>query len=322
MLRPEFTEFYSNLDSLGQGKMFQENMDTVLEKTNDENKELNDLEDKFNRLLSEYTKTVKLISVQLVEKNEKKNIAKSLYGKVVIFKNGQKAYINNYGFGHRFSPDAWEKRDKSCNSIEECQSVGCDLVFNSIPLKNDMVPGQPCGIEGNNVQNTSSKEYAWVDIYGIKHIYPDEVFSNKKSSCDKTAILLSSEAYNSIPNGEKMTSKTPCLNIDVDVNLHIKLDEINESLLKVADEMNNKLNQFSVEDKEMSNEYNKRSQILRNNIKKLKSDQIKLQKSQNGLSVGLLDDIRINMDVSYYNYLTWSIVALTIVGFSIKQIVK
>ena len=315
--------FVNKLDSLNHGSIFQESLENVIGKSHKhQNKHLETLEDQFNRLLSEYTKTVRLIAIQTVEKNEKKNIGKSLYGKVVNFKNGQKAYINKYGYGHKFSPDAWEKRDKSCNSIEECQGVGCDLVFNSIPLKEDMIPGQPCGIEGSNIQNTSSKEYAWVDIYGVKHVYPDDVYKDKEKTCNKTPVLLSSNAYNSIPSGNKMTLNTPCLNMDVDVNLFIRLNKINHELLQIATDMNDELNKIQVNDKtHLLNEYKKRGKILGDNIKKLKMDRERINNSSYQ-SFALVDDTRLSMNTYYYNYLVWSLVALTVSVFAIKHILK
>ena len=45
-----------------------------------------------------------------------------------------------------------------------------------------MGKGQPCDVAGKNVQNTKTKEYAWVDIKGKKHVYSDKLWKKKNES--------------------------------------------------------------------------------------------------------------------------------------------
>ena len=46
--------------------------------------------------------------------------------------------------------------------------------FNKLLKGPNMGVGQSCDVAGYNVQNKSSGEHSWVDIKGVRHIYPDE----------------------------------------------------------------------------------------------------------------------------------------------------
>ena len=68
--------------------------------------------------------------------------AKQYLGNAISEEDGNYYYVNNYGFTHKYSTDAWNKNSKSCP--KNVMSASSSL-FRKGP---DMVPGQPCSVAG------------------------------------------------------------------------------------------------------------------------------------------------------------------------------
>jgi len=72
------------------------------------------------------------------------------------------------GFTHKYSTDAWSNNNASCPT----DAITVDTTtYNTFHTGPDMGQGQPCSIAGKNIKNSTTNEYAWVDIKGYKHIY-------------------------------------------------------------------------------------------------------------------------------------------------------
>ena len=209
-----------------------------------------DLENKFNKTLSQYNLIQKQINEDLLKKEQSKSKIKNYLGKVITEDDENYKYVNNYGYTHRYSDDSWSNNNTSC-PLDPTKVKS----FSSFKLKGpDMGNGQPCKIAGKNIKNETTTEIAWIDIKGYKHIYPEDVWNNKNKTCNINPITVSDSEYNSIPTGNPMTNTYICNQIDINPNMWEKLITLNKKLKNLAYKMLKEIEKLNTEDEKI-NEY-------------------------------------------------------------------
>lgn len=262
-LEPIQTTTSPNLSSLVETL---ETEESLKDKNHVNHQDMSNIEKEFNKKLSEYTVTYKSLMESIINNTtEDKNISIKYHGKVVKDKDGNFIYINNYGFTHKYLSDSWSYNDSSCpDTVTDIENN----ILNKFKTGPNMGSGQACKIAGQNIENNQTKEIAWVDIKGFKHVYPQELWKNKKESCNIEPIKLSSKAYDNIPNGPPMEENTDCLKLNVDPLLWSKLQKLNNELISLSEIMLNELNKLKTSNNsnlDLENKINK----LNNNIKQL-----------------------------------------------------
>lgn len=261
-LEPIQTTTSPNLSSLVETL---ESESSLKDKKHVDHHDMSNIEKEFNKKLAEYTATYKSFMENIINNTEDKNISIKYHGKVVKDKDGNFIYINNYGFTHKYLSDSWSYNDSSC---PDAVTAIENNILNKFKTGPNMGSGQACKIAGQNIENNQTKEIAWVDIKGFKHVYPQELWKNKKESCNIEPIKLSSKAYDNIQNGPPMEQNTDCLKINVDPLLWSKLQKLNNELISLSETMLNELNNLKTTNNsnlEIENKINK----LNNNIKQL-----------------------------------------------------
>ena len=312
-----------NMDSINETKdkpdSNQAHLLTSTNKNQGELQELENLDRQFNRVLAEYTSTLKLMNDEIITKSANYSTLKDMFGKVVINNDAGNVFVNNYGVTHKYSKTSWEHRNSNCpaNPID---GRGNDL--SKLPSGPGMGIGQPCYVAGKNVQNKKTKEVAWVDIKGHKHVYSNSSWKNKTQSCNIKPLQLNSDAYDAIPSGPNMTSKDLCFTMDIDPKVYIKLSKLNTELMKIGELMNKKMIQLSKTESNIENKMNEKQKQFTSNIQQLEMDRDKMRGFNNNYEtiIGLQDDSYLINNANYYNYLAWSLAAVTIGGITIHQI--
>lgn len=270
------------------------------------------LEDKFNKVLVKYNETYKLFSESILNNvSNDKNIIK-YFGKIVTTGDGNYSYVNNYGYTHKFSTDAWSNRVLSCDSNPIDMT---EVDYNKFKAGPDMGIHQPCGIAGTNIQNIQTKEYAWVDIKGYKHIYSSDLWKNKSQYCNVPVTKLTNSEYNSIPQGGNMTEVDNCLQLDIDPHIWTELIKLNNQLLKLADQISLELSKLVKTDAQLDTAL----QQSQNNMTDTMS-QLKLQKQQmdqyNATAAtisGEEENTQLTKQMYSIHLLAWTFLLITIV---------
>lgn len=279
-------------------------------------KGLDDMEKRFQNTLAEYTKTYQLFSEDILHKNQSKKKTVDYLGKVISTEDGTNYYVNNYGYTHMYSGNAWEKNDKSCPSVA-VPYIGHLNTFNrGIPMN----MGQPCNIAGKNIVNTDTKEEAWVDIEGIKHPYSSNI---KSSTCSKkTTINLSKQQYDNIPTGSTMRETDQCVTLDVNPMLWAKLQSLNTQMKSIGMMIANELEKIHLEDKDVNHMLAEKQQQLIKYIADISDDKQQLTRFDDVLLQlsGEEQDATIRMKSNYYTYWFWTILMIFILWFTIKTI--
>ena len=189
------------------------------------------LEDQFNKILAEYTTLFKSMIEELMINNNRPELQK-FAGKNVKHDNNY-YHVNNYGFAHVFDNEAWKSRSSSC--------VGDPVDITSAEFENllsgpNMGNGQACKVAGYNIHNSTSGEQSWVDIKGVRHVYPDSN-TDRHPSCQGQPRTLTDEEYKSIPEGTKMDSNMICTALNVNPSIIKNLEKLNNELQTLGNKL-------------------------------------------------------------------------------------
>lgn len=273
---------------------------------------LQNVENKFNQTLALYTQTYQQLNEDLITKRQSKKQIIDYLGKVVSDEDGNNYYVNNFGFTHKYSDNAWDKNNSSCPSIPTQYDKKMTNFKSALP----MVQGQPCKIAGQNIKNKDTDEEAWVDIRGVKHPYSN---ITKNESCSSQSIELSSSDYNLIPTGGAMSKSDECLSLDVNPNLWTRLQKLNKQLKNQALELSEEIDKLSLEDTETKRQLiNKRQQLLQY-VDNMNNDNNDIEYNNRILMdvIGEEEDSSLRMNSNYYNYIIWIFVVLFIISLTI-----
>ena len=270
-------------------------------------------ENEFNKTLSEYSDTYKELSAELLDLKTKNQPIQKYFNKVITTDDVNYTYVNNYGYTHKYSNEAWSKNDKSCSAANPIKITNSDLLLltNSGP---DMGVGQSCNIAGQNVKNITTNEYAWVDANGYKHVYPATIWDKKDTTCSNDAKSLDSISYAAIPLGSPMTETTPCNKLNVSPALIEKLSKINNKLIKHAEKINNEMGNLSVNEDKLKQNINEQRSKLNDYINSLKEDKKKFDAYNNtdtyNSLVGQAEVSQLSMKSNFLRYIIWSFLLL------------
>ncbi len=273
---------------------------------------LQNIENQFNQTLALYAQTYKQLNEDILTKRQSSEKIVDYLGKVVADTDGNNYYVNNFGFTHKYSPNAWENNNSSCPST----SVSYGGSMNDFQTTLPMVQGQPCKIAGQNIKNQDTKEEAWVDIKGVKHPYSN---LEKNASCSSQSIEMSSRDYNLIPSGSAMSRTDSCMALDVNPQVWSRLQQINTQLKNQAVKLTAEINKLALEDNESKQQLmNKRQQLL-SYIDTIDNDRNDITSNNNILMQvgGEETDSSLRMTSNYYSYIIWIFIMIFIISLTV-----
>ncbi len=282
---------------------------------------ISELDTTFQKLMAEYTATLKIVNEEAVNREKTYGVAKNLYGKVVQNVDAENVYVNDYGYTHKYSNDAWKNNAKGCPTNPVTDNGG----LSKLPSGPAMGVGQACGAAGRNVQNKDTGEMAWVDIQGIKHVYSADIWDKRSSNCQhRDTIKLSDSQYNAIPSGSSMTAANNCMDLDVDPALYDKLTKLNKQLAGLALEMMGEIDKLQVTDSLLHAELQKQRSELNSYIDNLSSDRTALVKLDNDYNtiVAQQESSGLKYTANNYELIAWTLAALAVGSITFHQIMK
>ena len=270
------------------------------------------IENEFNKTLKIYSDTYKLFSEDILNKQNKNNDIKQYFGKVITTSDNNYIYVNDFGVTHRYSENTWNNKNSTCP--DTAVNITTEELNKFTLNGDDMLSGQPCGFAGKNIKNIKTHEIAWVDIKGIKHVYSDNLWNSKNTTCDLPVKIVSEEIYNDIPSGSSMKKTDICDRLNVDPNLWKKLNELNTKLLVLAEALGQEIHNLEIKDNRLKYEMEREVDRLNNYTQSLREKQIVLKTNNSDTLDGKQESTYLNLQSRRLQYLVWIIVTITIVG--------
>ena len=289
----------------------------------DKKRDISSLENEFNSVLATYIATYKTLNEDIVGNRNRLEPVNKYFGKAVTIDNKTFYYINDHGYRHKYDSNAWINNDSSCpNNATTVSKNELDILQNSVGMR----AGQPCKLAGKVIQNKSTKEYAWVDIKGLKHVFSETTWKGKDRSCVMKPITLSDEKYNLVPSGGNMaTTKTVCDTLNVDPNIWIQLDELNDKLIAISKKLQEKTGELRTQDQQIQQQINSKNKQISQHIQTLERNKKKIKNHESidmNTAQGGYEDSVLNVRQKSYRYLAWTYVAIAGGVFVVRQIAK
>lgn len=285
------------------------------------------LEDEFNKTLTEYTKNYQLLMDELITNNKNPVLLK--YANKNVKLGNKYYYVNNFGFWHAYSDSTWKSKSTSCSSppVTITQEE-----FNKLLKGPDMGLGQECDVAGYNIENQTTSERSWVDIKGVKHIYPKDIWNNRSESCKTASKSVKSAAYISIPSDQsnsKLTKNSICSKLNIDPRIMHNLAYLNDKLLTLAKELLRDINSLATTDSKQKIQLEKLNDNMMKHINSLESDKQQFSNSVQSLqNTGMPQDVynsnlagikqssEYKLSSHYLQYIFWLIVAVGLILFT------
>jgi hypothetical protein len=286
--------------------------DSIKSKNDTQKEEVSKLEKLFNATLAEYTATYKLINEELMLNAALHKEQEKYFGSIVT-NNTNYIYINDYGFTHKFEDDSIKKLAPNCPKDFKTVDFEKDGI-NKLSASQPMGMGQACKIAGKNIMNKETKEVAWVDIKGIKHIYSQDIWKEKSKTCDLKPIQFDNDMYVNIPSGPPMSKITICNRLNVEPKLWKKLHELNAELLKLSKLMLLEISKLEVRDSKLNKDITQQKEKLEKYINNFNNNKNSINNLENGQNdfTGNRDDARIRLNMESSRYYTWLMLALIV----------
>jgi hypothetical protein len=279
---------------------------------NNENKitsEILDLKNSFDKKLgsyiNEYTK-----QITNIEKNN--DLIDKYKGKIVD--NGEYYYINRFGVARGYSGnlDPWNKKPSSCPNKVIPKTVQTEMDFKLFKKGLNYNPGQPCNLDGNIVKNTTTNKIAWIDIYGTMFEFPNEDVFKKSKCSNRTVKPIKDEIYNTFTKSHELNETNTCHIINIGSYNNIEI--LNNELINISNQIFEKLQELQKIGYKMDKRIYNIKDELNNNIKILSEHRKKIE-NQKTRDISLdaeLHDNKIELRSKYYEYIFWTIGAVSV----------
>ena len=153
-------------------------------------------------------------------------------------------------------------------------------------------------------------------------VYSDEAWKSKQDSCNIEPIVLDSGSYDTIPVGGNMTKTSVCEQIDVNPKVWQKMIKLNDKLIGLAHDLDKEMDNLSGEDKRLKKAISEKKKEVGKYVNTLSQDRNSLNEVNNRIVTlsGEEEDASLVLKSTYYMYLVWILVAITIIAITVHNV--
>lgn len=230
----------------------------------------------------------------------------------------------DWGCAPEFSKNWWVENKCTTNPETNSKSI-CNTDLKEIKNGYNMTNNIPCKIAGKLVRNIQDNELAWVDMQGIKHVFPDTIMQDKLDGCNtKITISLKSDEYNAIPLGEPMNKESICQHINIDDRKYKHLLKLNKQLESTAHKMLLKLDSIISKDINTEQDIMSKKSSIKSLLEKIKTERKIVDKKtqQDNIIYKQLQDSHTVYMSNNYHMIAWGLLVLAFSGITIPLLLK
>lgn len=273
-----------------------------------------ELKSEFDKKLNEYIKSYKSEITNITTKN---NLINKYKGKII--NDGEFFYINRFGVARGFTQNAWAKKPESCSKSVLERTVETTTDLTKFEKGETYNVGQPCNLDGTMVKNKLTGKIAWIDTFGRMHEFAStDIFNN--SGCKNISVkTIEDEIYKTFTKTNEMSIKSTCSTGTNSYN-----DNLNNELIDIANKIFEKVKKLEGSELNLDIEINNIKSILSENIKNLSNHREKLKDRENkkiSINAEILNN-KLELRSEYYEYIFWTLSALSIGGYVIYKGLK
>ena len=211
----------------------------------------------------------------------------------------------------------------SCNKLDDNVVTISKEKYDTIGrAAKPMTPGQPCDIAGTLIKNSITRENAWVDVTGIKHVFSDKIWNTKDKSCGNNIIELSPDDYKSVREGDAMTTTDKCIPNYVSHDTQSKLRQLHKELEELAKKIIAEYEKKRGENKDTEREIVQKKAEFNTIMNNLKNDNNKLT-SHTGDDItitGKRESSRVFASSNQLHLYVWLVVSIMIIWYTMQVV--
>ncbi len=190
--------------------------------------DLDQLKSEFDQTLTQYSAAYNQYVADFI-KHEDSPTAKYA-NSLVSTLTGEKYFVNKFGYLRKFATDA---AYKSCTS-------GTNVVMDSatiaqIPVGANLAEKEVCGLEGQMIQDTQTKQVSWMDETGTRHSKDDSL--PIPQGCPTNLVGVAHESYLAATGGADFTKSSTCNTSALNDDIHPTLVALNDKLVDISTKM-------------------------------------------------------------------------------------
>jgi len=296
---------------------------TIESEEKKEMQQLKKLEDRFNKLLSEYSTVYKNYALQIQRSLQEDS--NTYNNKTIMTPDGSGYYVNGFGIARFWSGKAWDNRSSTCPSVTHISTN--DIQSLGLTKGRPMEEGEPCGYEGTNIrveQANKTTNAGYVDESNRLRPYQSVDMTNNTSTCPTDVQTILSSDWNAFTRGEPMTESTLCNLGKVDMKDKRELEDINRQLLETANEVYEKIQGLREKYKSYNEISSAQEEALQKQLGKYRHMYKKIKKiSDNDTKIqAMTEDSHLLYKSSHLKFIMWSLLSGLLIIYAIKQIRK
>ena len=304
----------------------QENSETIKQMYERDIAELKILEETFQKQISQYSVVYKNYNDALLKAINTEN--NKYNGQNINTPNNSGYYVTKYGVAKWYSGEAWDKRDKSCDTGITKLSTN-NLSDVGITRGPNMGIGEPCGLEGQNVKVVSDNNNlngltGYINEEGILHPYPNNNTQNTSGTCPTSSTNINSDIWNTFTKSTPMDFDTLCALGNVDIKEKTELIQINRDLMATANKIYEKIQTTRQHITSTNNQMDIESTYLDKQLEKYKHlfKKIKNIRKKEDTLTAMVEDSMFKYKSNNLQYIVWALLAGIALFLSIRHVRK
>lgn len=189
---------------------------------------LEQIKSEFDQTLAQYSAAYNQYISEFIK--HKESPTAKYANSLVTTLTGEKYFVNKFGYLRKFASDA---AYKSCTS-------GTNVVMDSatiaqIPVGASLAEKEVCGLEGQMIQDTDTKQVSWMDETGLRHAKDDSV--PIPQGCPTNLVGVAHESYLAATGGDAFTKSSTCNTSALNDDIHPTLVALNDKLIELSSQM-------------------------------------------------------------------------------------
>ena len=211
--------------SLKQGAAFKKKIKSYRREREGFTSGFDQLKSEFDQTLSQYSAAYNQYVADFIKHQE--SPTSKYTNSLVTTLTGEKYMINKFGYLRKFATNA------SCTAGN---NVVLDAsTISQIPVGANLAEKEVCGLEGQMVQNTQTKQVAWVDEKGVRHIKDDSV--TVPQGCPTNLVGVPNDGFSAMTVGDSFSQSSTCNTSALNDDLHPTLVALNDKLIDLSSKM-------------------------------------------------------------------------------------
>jgi hypothetical protein len=189
---------------------------------------LDQLKNEFDQTLTQYSAAYNQYVADFIKHQDSPTVKYA--NSLVSTLTGEKYLINKFGYLRKFASDAAYSSCKSGTNV-----VMDSATISQIPVGANLAEKEVCGLEGQMIQDTQTKQVSWMDETGIRHSKDDSV--PIPQGCPTNFVGVAHESYLAATGGADFTKSSTCNTSALNDDLHPTLVALNDKLIELSTQM-------------------------------------------------------------------------------------